>query len=249
MEKKWLVHHDGQTLGPYTVAQIKQLAAQGKILPTDRIWGQGTDFRNGILAEQAVDFQNLPKPAPAAKAPAAPAPQKGKPGPVMDPVLFGTSDANTAPKKAAAPAPKPKKASSHSAAKRAHSAPLMAIPVKESVQAPIPAIVMPEVPPLDAIPLPASVAAVHEEGISLNERYRRACAALSQWADRDDNVPLILDGDSETICTHPEVLQILHPFRDQPFEIIEKLVEHLDLMVQNRSSYYKALAEREDKMG
>jgi hypothetical protein len=42
-QSKWYYHHDGQTGGPVSVAQLQQLAADGLLLPTDRVRKEDMD--------------------------------------------------------------------------------------------------------------------------------------------------------------------------------------------------------------
>jgi hypothetical protein len=43
MEDQWFVGHNGQKSGPYTTAQLRQMAAAGQIAPGDMLWKQGLD--------------------------------------------------------------------------------------------------------------------------------------------------------------------------------------------------------------
>jgi hypothetical protein len=43
MEDQWYVGHNGQKSGPYTTAQLRQMAAAGQIAPGDMLWKQGLD--------------------------------------------------------------------------------------------------------------------------------------------------------------------------------------------------------------
>jgi len=63
MTDRWYYTHAGQTLGPVTAAQLRQLALAGQLAPTDLIWPEGKDRGQGIEAEAAVDFS---KPAASA---------------------------------------------------------------------------------------------------------------------------------------------------------------------------------------
>ncbi len=66
MADRWYYTHAGQTLGPATAAQLRQLALAGQLGPTDLIWPEGKDHTQAVPAQTAVDF------SPAAPSKAAP---------------------------------------------------------------------------------------------------------------------------------------------------------------------------------
>jgi uncharacterized RDD family membrane protein YckC len=43
MEDQWYVGRKGQKSGPYTTAQLRQMAAAGELVPTDLLWKQGLE--------------------------------------------------------------------------------------------------------------------------------------------------------------------------------------------------------------
>jgi hypothetical protein len=233
---KWLYSHEGRVQGPFSVSEMKALAAQGIVVPEDKIWQEGSDPKTAVRAGTALPFSARPK----------------KAGPAFDPVLFGTSQALPA----TAPAAPPMVVDVVQVAMVANVLP-EAVPVDVPDAAPssepesgaIEEEVPPETISIEPPALSPAVLAVQEEGIPLNERYRRACSALGQWADKEENVDVILAGDTEAIVVDPEVLEILRPFQHHPIEILERLMEHLDFMVENRRSYYQALVERGNKEG
>lgn len=247
MQRKWHYLHDGETYGPFSVARMKELAAEGKIAPMDKIWREGDDPKTAIRAAQALPFPRAAKEAPAE--PEKPAPPLARP---------------TYAKSATAGKKKRKPSGSHPGVKKApHLRAPLATPVRppldpEPAREAIP--VMEAVPILEAIPVPSeepsplpsnispglarAILAVQEPNLSTNEIFRRASFALSQWTDQDENASFILAADTEAILTRPEVLQILVPFQNLPFELLERLMESLDFLVENRSRYYRALAER-----
>jgi serine/threonine protein phosphatase PrpC len=87
MIDRWYYTHGGQTLGPVTAAQLRQLAASGRLEPDDLIWPEGRQQNEAVPAHAAVDFQTPPAPiankpdwlddiraaAPTEKKPASPA--------------------------------------------------------------------------------------------------------------------------------------------------------------------------------
>jgi len=72
-QSKWYYHHDGQTGGPVSVAQLRQLAADGLLLPTDRV--RKRDMDHWVKA-RAVKGLFTPAELPP---PAAPEPAGGEP--------------------------------------------------------------------------------------------------------------------------------------------------------------------------
>lgn len=259
---KWLYAHGGQIFGPMTGAEMRERAARGDLLATDTVWKEGAPPQKGTPAGRVLDFRAL-----GAAETAAPAGIKV----AIDPVLFGAESRGARRKVAKpaaapepnAPAPVPSDAPAPLPVQMVQVA-MVATPLPEAIPVdppmPVPAVevegisasveeetaedVPAAIPVDERAVMAAAIASVHQAGLALNERYRRACSVLSQWADQDGNVPLVLTEDVEAICKNAEVLQILSAFQDQPFDVMERLMEHLDSMVQNRASYYRALAQR-----
>src|SRR5271170_944371 len=76
MVTTWYYGHDGKKLGPFSQAQLKELAAAGTILPIDTVWLEGNE--KSALASQVKNLfptaiANAP-PASDVKAPVAEAP-------------------------------------------------------------------------------------------------------------------------------------------------------------------------------
>jgi serine/threonine protein phosphatase PrpC len=63
MIDRWYYTHAGQTLGPVTAAQLRQLAAAGRLDPNDLIWPEGGQQSGGVPAQAAIDF-TAPAPPP-----------------------------------------------------------------------------------------------------------------------------------------------------------------------------------------
>lgn len=64
MSDCWYYTHAGQTLGPVTSAQLRQLAATGQLSLTDFIWLDGTDRSQAVQVQAALDLSATPdKPA------------------------------------------------------------------------------------------------------------------------------------------------------------------------------------------
>ena len=83
MSKKWFYVHDGQTLGPMSAAEMKTLAAEGKIRPEGKIWSDGSDPKTAVSAATAINFKSLPADRPSPPVgklePARPAGKKKRP--------------------------------------------------------------------------------------------------------------------------------------------------------------------------
>lgn len=94
MTDRWYYIHAGQTLGPVTAAQLRQLADNGLLSPNDPIWPEGGQQGGAVPAHAAIDFATQSSPAPlpankpewlddiraAATSPSSPAPQEGVTG-------------------------------------------------------------------------------------------------------------------------------------------------------------------------
>jgi protein phosphatase len=57
MIDRWYYTHAGQTLGPVTAAQLRQLAGSGRLEPSDLIWPEGRQQSEAVQADGAVDFK------------------------------------------------------------------------------------------------------------------------------------------------------------------------------------------------
>jgi hypothetical protein len=82
MSSKWHFEWDGKTFGPFSSTQFKELAAIGRLQPTDMVWKEGASKRvrasqvQGLFAARA-NQSATPKETTAAAAP-APAPPARK---------------------------------------------------------------------------------------------------------------------------------------------------------------------------
>ncbi|MGI0133753.1 MAG: DUF4339 domain-containing protein [Candidatus Micrarchaeaceae archaeon] len=71
MAQQWYYSRNGQQHGPISEAELKQLAAVGKLKPTDMIWQEGMDnwvsagsVKGLFLAAQAPEAKKAPPPLP-----------------------------------------------------------------------------------------------------------------------------------------------------------------------------------------
>ena len=74
MANRWYFARDGRTSGPFSAAQLQELAAAGEIRPQDLVWRDGTDKR-----VPAARVQKLFAAPPVPGAAAGPAGQPGGP--------------------------------------------------------------------------------------------------------------------------------------------------------------------------
>src|SRR4051794_24839876 len=63
MSDGWCYLHDGQTHGPVPVAEIKWLAACGKLFPDDPIWSARLDRARAIPARTVIDLAEFACPS------------------------------------------------------------------------------------------------------------------------------------------------------------------------------------------
>jgi serine/threonine protein phosphatase PrpC len=63
MIDRWYYTHNGQTLGPVPAAQLRQLAAEGRLCPNDLIWPQGRQRSEAVPAQAALEFASQTAPA------------------------------------------------------------------------------------------------------------------------------------------------------------------------------------------
>ncbi len=63
MADRWIYAHAGAVQRPVSYDQLKQLAASGDLLPTDRVWPEGGDPQRAVEAQAVVNFAALPRSA------------------------------------------------------------------------------------------------------------------------------------------------------------------------------------------
>jgi len=95
MADRWYYRHDGNTTGPCTARQLRDLAARGGILPTDNVWKEG--MGTAVAARKVKNlFPPAGAPAPE-RLPPAPAPAAPPPGAPQAPAEFRTGAAPQGP--------------------------------------------------------------------------------------------------------------------------------------------------------
>jgi serine/threonine protein phosphatase PrpC len=62
MIDRWFYQRADKTFGPVTAAMLRQMAANGQLLPTDYIWPEGVDPSRAVAAQSALDFSTAPPP-------------------------------------------------------------------------------------------------------------------------------------------------------------------------------------------
>jgi hypothetical protein len=77
---------------------------------------------------------------------------------------------------------------------------------------------------------------------SLFEVFRKARTAVEAWVDDDVNRACIMNTELEEIRRKPEIQVILHKYANYGQAMQEKLLRHLEFMVENRRKYYNAIA-------
>jgi hypothetical protein len=70
--------------------------------------------------------------------------------------------------------------------------------------------------------------------------------AVERWVDDDQNRSLIMTAPVDKIQANPEVLALLREHADAGTEMHEKLLHHLEFMVENRRQYYRAIGEKSE---
>jgi hypothetical protein len=79
---------------------------------------------------------------------------------------------------------------------------------------------------------------------SLFETFRKARTAVENWVDADEHVSLILAGDLSAVKQDARLQAIFQQYEGFGLSMQQKLVHHLEFMVENRRKYYAALARR-----
>jgi hypothetical protein len=89
MADQWFYARDANRLGPFTSAQLRELAVAGQIQPTDTVWKAGIE--RGVPAEKVKNLFPPAQadagrpPAPTAEAPAVSPPTPERPAPAIVP--------------------------------------------------------------------------------------------------------------------------------------------------------------------
>jgi hypothetical protein len=68
--------------------------------------------------------------------------------------------------------------------------------------------------------------------------FHKARTEIAAWVDREENLQLIMDGNMDTERQHPEALKLIDKYRTYGEEMVQKLWQHLEFMVENRRKFY-----------
>jgi hypothetical protein len=79
---------------------------------------------------------------------------------------------------------------------------------------------------------------------SLLAVFRTARTTIEGWVDDDKNRVFMLQAGPEDLRRHPEIQRILQAYAPYGREMHDKLLRHLDFMVDNRRKYYRAQGQR-----
>ncbi len=263
MSGRWFYTRDGAPNGPFSTEEMKSLAGRKILWPTDWIWQEGQERKDGSLAESEFDFSEqaatagLPDwlndvanigPEPKVELIAERLPKLDNPEWLEDLRLWIGLEA-----------PAPAKKSERTEA-------LPSRPAQEPPAAP------PKVAPVPANPLAEKMRAESgfdpdtgqifdpdkfrkwqqsqsqtpvggQPGVSnagLIDAFRRGRIAIDAWIDDEQNRLRVFHGEIEEIKRHPAIKAILDEFGRYGQDIKYKLLRHLEFTIENRKKYMKA---------
>ena len=75
---------------------------------------------------------------------------------------------------------------------------------------------------------------------SLFEVFRKARTAIENWVDEDSRRALVLSGDIDAIKKDAQLSALLRQYDGFGSALRDKLIHHLEFMVENRRKYYAA---------
>lgn len=264
----WYYLHDKVTMGPFTAAEIKERAARNMILESDPIWQAGGQAKDAPAAKTAREA--APSKAPPAQLPdwlddVAKVERKGPlPGPVPgnhapqwldDLRLWYGLEMYAVPK---SPQQLPKPVTQVAMPDWLDEAPA-APPQPQAAKTMDAEVFLAEKairetgfdPRTGQIRDPqkfhawqqatsATQPALTNE--SLLEVFRQARIGLESWVAEAANRPLVQAGDLDAIKSDARVAAILRPCEGLAHVMYEKLLHHLDLIVEGRRRHYASLA-------
>jgi ribosomal protein S14 len=100
MADEWYYWHDAGILGPFTASRLADLAAAGRILPTDTVWRPGDE--GGVPASTVDHLFPEPPAAASTSEPATPAEPAAKPAEAVRPTWDSGSSGPTTTRRAVA---------------------------------------------------------------------------------------------------------------------------------------------------
>ena len=238
MGMKWCYSHDGETLGPFSTAELKERAAAGTLRRDDMLWPEGADPHGAVAAADVLDWPAAPSPPPALPdwlddiraADAGVAPPTRSAGPDFPDWL---ADVRRAEGESVTPAPRPPKAADEVAAEFLLSEPPGAderVPVPAPPQGP--PLAQPALPPRPGPQAAPAAAPTDPPDVAL----RRAMKEVHHWVDHDENRSLVLRGSMEAIRRDAGFQELLARYQGYDPELAHKLWQYLWFLVENRSA-------------
>jgi hypothetical protein len=91
---------------------------------------------------------------------------------------------------------------------------------------------------------PAAPGQATDGAVSPFEIFRKGRIAVERWVDDDNNRSWIMSAAGDEVKTNPEVLALLREHADAGTEIHDKLLGHLEFLVENRRQYYLAMGDK-----
>lgn len=85
-------------------------------------------------------------------------------------------------------------------------------------------------------------AAAAESGETIYETFRRARNILSAWADLDEKRDLLTRGNMNEVRQDPEIVRIMQSYQGYGHELVRKLWDNLEFLVENRRKFYVSRA-------
>ena len=74
--------------------------------------------------------------------------------------------------------------------------------------------------------------------------FRKARPAIEAWVDDEKNRECMLRNGPEELRQNPEIQAILQAYATYSSEMGDRLLRHLDFMVDNRRKFYRAQGQR-----
>ncbi len=87
--------------------------------------------------------------------------------------------------------------------------------------------------------------ATNEPGVPLRVAFEQGRRAVENWVDGEVNGELVAKGDMEAIFNNTSLQECLNPYRSYGKEMLEKLVRHLQIIVENRNNFYRKSARKD----
>jgi hypothetical protein len=91
---------------------------------------------------------------------------------------------------------------------------------------------------------PAAPGQATDAAVSPFEIFRKGRIAVERWVDDDNNRSWIMSAPGDEVKTTPKVLALLREHADAGTEIHDKLLGHLEFLVENCRQYYLAMGDK-----